>query len=187
MCVRRPDAGRWIVPDGLTFRDWLRGAGERRPTADDLAYHLTTLFPPVRPHGHLELRVIDAQPGQDGWVVPAAVVSALVEDPAAADAAMAAAEPVWHGRDAAASRAAGGAAATAGQDQAGASPWLRAARLGPADSGLARAGLACFEAADSALSRSRAPAAVREQVADFAERYVSRGRCPADDMLEESR
>ncbi len=187
MCVRRPDAGRWCVPDGLTFRDWLRGAGERRPTCDDLAYHLTTLFPPVRPHGHLELRVIDAQPGDDGWIVPAAVVSALVDDPAAADAAMAAAEPVWHSRDAAASQAAGRGADAWGQAQPAASPWLRAARLGPADPGLARASLACFEAADAALSRSGASAAIREQVADYADRYVQRGRCPADDMLEESR
>jgi ergothioneine biosynthesis glutamate--cysteine ligase EgtA len=180
MCVRRRDAGRWSVPAGLTFRNWLRGAGERRPTADDLAYHLTTLFPPVRPHGHLELRVIDAQPA-DGWIVPAAVVSALVDDPVAADAAMAAAEPVWD------TPASGGEVASERGAGAGVTPWLRAARLGPADPGLARAGLACFEAADAALSRSGAPPAVREQVADFAERYLRRGRCPADDMLEESR
>ncbi|MBO0775477.1 MAG: ergothioneine biosynthesis glutamate--cysteine ligase EgtA, partial [Actinobacteria bacterium] len=96
MCVRRPGPDGWSAPPGLTFRDWVRGAGERRPTADDLAYHLSTLFPPVRPQGHLELRVIDAQPG-DGWIVPAAVVTALLDDPAAADAAMAAAEPVWRG------------------------------------------------------------------------------------------
>jgi glutamate--cysteine ligase len=189
MCVRRPDAGRWSVPAGLTFRDWLRGAGERRPTADDLAYHLTTLWPPVRPHGHLELRVIDAQPGDDGWKVPAAVVAALVDDPAAADAAMAAAEPVWHPQPGGPRCGSGGADAGAGPDGNGAtaSPWLRAARLGPADPGLARAGLACFEAADAALGRSAAPPAIREQVAEFADRYVARGRCPADDMLEESR
>jgi glutamate--cysteine ligase len=183
ICVRRP-AEPWIAPTGLTFRDWLRGAGERRPTADDLAYHLTTLWPPVRPHGHLELRVIDAQPA-DGWMVPAAVVSALLDDPVAADAAMAAAEPVWQAAAAVPSR--GGAAGGRYRARAAASPWLRAARLGAADDGLARAGRACFEAADAALSRSGAPAAVRAQVADFAERYVLRGRCPADDMLEESR
>jgi glutamate--cysteine ligase len=179
MCVRRAGSGRWSAPAGLTFRDWLRGAGQRRPTADDLAYHLTTLFPPVRPHGHLELRVIDAQPA-DGWIVPTAVVAALLDDPVAADAAMAAAEPVW----APASSGNGNGRYPAGPDG---SPWLRAARLGPAGPGLARAGIACFEAADAALGRSAAPAAVRARVADFAERYVLRGRCPADDMLEESR
>jgi glutamate--cysteine ligase len=96
MCVRRSGRQDWAAPPGLTFRDWLRGRGctERPPTQADLAYHLSTLFPPVRPQGHLEVRYIDAQPG-DGWVVPAAVVSALADDPVAAQLAMAAAEAVW--------------------------------------------------------------------------------------------
>ena len=116
MLMRRPGSpsGRvppsWAAPPGLTFRGWLRGgpvAGlrgrargtvyDRPPTVDDLTYHLSTLFPPVRPRGHLELRMIDAQPG-DGWIVPAAVAWALLEDPRAADAAMAAAEPLWAGQ-----------------------------------------------------------------------------------------
>jgi len=188
ICVRRPARQPWIAPAGLTFRDWLRGAGERPPTADDLAYHLTTLWPPVRPHGHLELRVIDAQPDADGWMVPAAVVSALLDDPVAADAAMTAAEPVWHEPGTGGhGRGHGGAPGAGHGNGAAASPWVRAARIGPQDPGLAAAGLACFEAADAALSRSGAPPGVRAQVADFAERYVTRGRCPADDMLEESR
>ncbi|HZC39272.1 MAG TPA: glutamate-cysteine ligase family protein, partial [Streptosporangiaceae bacterium] len=173
MCVRRDDSPGWTAPAGLTFRDWLRGGGERRPTADDLAYHLTTLFPPVRPHGHLELRMIDAQPG-DSWVVPAAVVTALADDPDAAEAAMTAAEPVWREPD----RAPG----TRGE-----SPWLRAARCGPDDPQLASASERCFEAAGPALARLGAPAPVRHAVAAFADRYVARGRCPADDRLDEAR
>ena len=48
----------------------LAPGGRRAPsTADDLDYHLSTLFPPVRPRGHLELRMIDAQQA-DGWIVP---------------------------------------------------------------------------------------------------------------------
>jgi len=176
MCVRRPGSERWHAPPGLTFRDWLRGAAEPQPTADDLAYHLSTLFPPVRPRGHLELRMIDAQPA-DGWIVPAAVVAAVVDDPVAADLAMAAAEPVWR-------RGQPGHGGRSNGDGDGASPWLSAARLGPADPVLARAGLACFEAAEAALRRAGAPAAVRGAVETFAERYISRGRCPADDMLE---
>ena len=70
MCVREPGSTRWVAPSGLTFRNWIRGAASPGPTADDLTYHMTTLFPPVRPQGHLELRVIDAQPGDDGWIVP---------------------------------------------------------------------------------------------------------------------
>ncbi len=176
MCIRRDGPSAWTAPPGLTFRDWLRGAGERRPTTDDLTYHLSTLFPPVRPRGHLELRMIDAQPA-DGWIVPTAVAAALLGDPKAADAAMAAAEPLWD-------QSGSAAVPNQGRD---ASPWLRAARYGPADAGIDRASRACFEAADAALGRASAPAAVRRAVAGFAERYVLRGRCPADDRLADNR
>jgi glutamate--cysteine ligase len=169
LCVRRPDGGSWSAPAGLTFRDWLRGAPGRPegggPTADDLAYHLSTLFPPVRPRGHLELRMIDAQPG-DGWVVPLAVVAALADNPVAAQAALAAAGPLW--------RRPG-------------SPWLAAARDGLADPVLARAARDCFAAADAALARPAADPAIRAQVARFANRYVLRGRCPADDVIDNLR
>ena len=161
LCLRQPGGQPWTVPAGLTFRQWLRGSGQGPPTADDLTYHLSTLFPPVRARGHLEMRMIDAQPG-DGWIVPVALVAALADDPAAADAAMAAAELVWHE----------------------ASPWLRAARLGPSDPIFAKAVTDCFTAADAALARSGAPEHVRSAVADFADRYPSRGRCPADDILD---
>ncbi|HUK72115.1 MAG TPA: ergothioneine biosynthesis glutamate--cysteine ligase EgtA [Streptosporangiaceae bacterium] len=180
MCVRRPDNESWVAPPGLTFRDWLRGAdaagfrgshgiasarvdGERRPTVDDLEYHLSTLFPPVRPRGHIELRMIDAQSG-DGWVVPTAVAWALVSDAQAADVAFAAVEPLWN---------------------APGDPWLRAARHGPADGAVARAVRECFEAADAALRRSAAPATLLRSVTNFTERYVERDRCPADDLLKE--
>ncbi|MFJ1702677.1 ergothioneine biosynthesis glutamate--cysteine ligase EgtA [Kitasatospora sp. NPDC088346] len=91
LCVQRPDGQPWTAPTGLTFRDWLRGAGDRPATLADLDYHRTTLFPPVRPRGHLELRMLDAQPG-DGWLTPLALVGALLEDPVAADEAFAALE-----------------------------------------------------------------------------------------------
>ncbi len=79
MCVRR-DGGPWDVPEGMTFRQWSRTGAPSPPTREDLDYHLTTLFPPVRPRGHLELRMIDAQPGDDGWMVPLAVTAALFDD-----------------------------------------------------------------------------------------------------------
>jgi glutamate--cysteine ligase len=173
MLVRREGSPSWAAPPGLTFRGWLRGQGERRPTADDLTYHLSTLFPPVRPRGHLELRMIDAQPGEDGWVVPAAVAWALFEDPEAADSAMAAAEPLSSGNGHRGHN--GGASGNL---------WLRAAREGPADPEIARASQQCFEAADAALGRANAPADIRQSVAEFTERYVLRRRCPADDQLE---
>jgi len=166
MCVRDPGSADWTAPPGLTFRGWLRGDRRvpRPPAPEDLTYHLSTLFPPVRPRGHLELRMIDAQPG-DGWVVPAAVTAALADDARAAEAAMAAAEPLW---------------APGGDDL-----WLRAARCGPADPQLSRASRECFEAADAALGRMGVPAPVRQAVADFAQTYVLKDRCPADDRLEE--
>jgi glutamate--cysteine ligase len=98
MAVRRPDPQAWTVPYGLSFRTWLRDGARvvpdaPAPTLCDLKYHLTTLFPPVRARGHLEVRYLDAQPGR-WWRVPAAVLSALLEDDAAGDAALAASEPV---------------------------------------------------------------------------------------------
>lgn len=173
VCIRHGDSGSWSAPPGLTFRSWLRGgdrranlsggARRRRPTIDDLDYHLSTLFPPVRPRGHLELRVIDAQPG-DGWVVPAAVCWALLSDPQAGNEALAATEQLT---------------------SAPADPWLRAAWSGPSDRGIAQAARACFDAAVNALRRRAEPAPLLRAVADFAERYVQRNRCPADDLLEE--
>jgi glutamate--cysteine ligase len=186
MCIPKADSPSWTAPPGVTFRDWLRGAGERPPTRDDLTYHLSTLFPPVRPRGHLELRIIDAQPA-DGWIVPTAIVSALLDDPRAADAAMAAAEPVWHDSHLVPVRNRRPDRSTAADPRTRADPWLRAARHGPADPVLAGAARTCFEAAAAALGRVNAPAAVRRAVATFAERYVLRGRCPADDLLEEGR
>ena len=162
MCMRRPGAQDWSAPAGLTFRDWLRGAGERPPTRSDLSYHLSTLFPPVRPRGHLEVRGIDAQPG-DGWVVPLAVTAALLDDPLAAEQAMAAAEALWHRPG---------------------SPWRLAARHGPAHAAIAAANRRCFAAAEAALARAGEPAALRQAVTAFAERYVNRDRCPADDVLD---
>ena len=113
--------------------------------------------------------MIDAQPG-DGWVVPAAVASALAGDQRAADAALAATEPLWAGT---------------GQCSGGADPWLRAARSGPADPCLSRASRQCFEAAGAALGRLGASDPIRRAVSDFTERYVLQDRCPADDQLEE--
>jgi glutamate--cysteine ligase len=183
MCVRRPGARDWSAPAGLTFREWLRGAGERPPTSSDLSYHLSTLFPPVRPRGHLEVRGIDAQPG-DGWVVPLAVTAALLDDPLAAEQAMAAAEALWH-RPGRCGPGSGPGDCAAGWDPA--SPWWLAARHGPAHPALAAASRRCFAAAEAALARARGPAAARQAVTAFAERYVSRDRCPADDVLDQAR
>ncbi|MFF0450794.1 ergothioneine biosynthesis glutamate--cysteine ligase EgtA [Streptomyces sp. NPDC004609] len=167
MCVRSED-GPWVRPDGLTFRRWMRSGGPRPPTRQDLDYHLTTLFPPVRPRGHLELRMIDAQPGDDGWLVPLAVTAALFDDPEAAETAYRAVKPL---------------AEHAGSRPAPRNPlWLDAARYGLADPELRAVAVTCFAAALEALPRIGASGAVCEAVAAFHEKHVLRGRCPADDL-----
>ncbi|WP_031482384.1 ergothioneine biosynthesis glutamate--cysteine ligase EgtA [Streptomyces bicolor] len=170
MCVRR-DGGPWDVPDGLTFRDWTRSGAPRPPTHEDLDYHLTTLFPPVRPRGHLELRMIDAQPGEDGWIVPLAVTTALFDDPEAAETAYRAVKPL-------AERA---LALSAPHNPL----WIDAARSGLADRELREVAVECFAAALEALPRLGATTEVTEAVAAYRDRYVVKGRCPADDLLDE--
>ena len=59
----------------------------------DLDYHLTTLFPPVRPRGYVEIRCLDALPDR-WWPALAALVATLVDDPVAADEAAELCAPV---------------------------------------------------------------------------------------------
>src|SRR5271163_3224395 len=60
MLVQNPPEGTAVpVTHRLPFADWADGRellGGRRPTRYDLEYHLTTLFPPVRPRQWLEIR-----------------------------------------------------------------------------------------------------------------------------------
>ena len=94
LCIRN-DGTDWTAPDGATFADWVEGALDDvigRPTPADLDYHLTTLFPPVRAAGHLEVRYLDAQPG-DQWRVPIAAIDALLSGPGAMTEALDAALP----------------------------------------------------------------------------------------------
>ena len=62
-----------------SFRSWLADDVDP-PTAADLAVHLTTLFPPVRPRGHLEVRVIDAVPAPGRAAAVAAVWALATEE-----------------------------------------------------------------------------------------------------------
>ncbi|NKY48832.1 ergothioneine biosynthesis glutamate--cysteine ligase EgtA [Nocardia vermiculata] len=98
LCVRGGEnEADWSAPPGASFADWLCGALDdeigRAPEVADLDYHLTTLFPPVRAAGHLEVRYLDAQPG-DRWTVPIHVLDALMSAPEVVTEAAAVAEPV---------------------------------------------------------------------------------------------
>ena len=59
----------------------------------DLDYHLTTLFPPVRPRGFLEIRYLDSVPDAI-WPAVVFTLATLLDDPVAADIAAEATEPV---------------------------------------------------------------------------------------------
>lgn len=78
MCVRRAHDD-WAPHRPMSFADWLAGTapGELPPTYDDLDYHLSTLFPPVRPRGYVEVRYLDAQP-DDRWHHPVLLLDALM-------------------------------------------------------------------------------------------------------------
>lgn len=142
----------------LPFGRWVReGHCGTWPTLDDLEYHLTTLFPPVRPRGFLELRMVDALP-DPWWRVPVALAASLLGgDPDTSAATAAAVAPVagW---------------------------WRHAARHALADPDLQRAADTCFGIAADVLE-SGPDADLAALVRAYRERYVARGRCPADDRL----
>jgi len=159
MLVRRSPTEHVALPPGFTFADWIEhGHALGWPTRDDLEYHLSTLFPPVRPRGWFELRMVDALPSP-WWRVAGAVTATLVNEPDAA------------------ARAAAATVETSGL-------WEAAARDGLSHPALAHAARECFAGAAHALSRSDASAATVDAVAEFADRFVARSRTPADDLLD---
>ncbi len=146
--------------DAVAFSTWLADGHELGwPTIDDFAYHLTTLFPPVRPRGWLELRMIDALQ-EEWWPVAVAVTAALLDDPAASDIAAEAVDPV---RDS----------------------WTAAARDSLAVPALHVAAERCFAAALEAFGRLDVDTQTVNATVAYHDRYVARGRCPADDRLDD--
>lgn len=149
----------------VPFADWADGLIEldgRRPTTADLDYHLTTLFPPVRPRGWLEIRYLDSVP-DTVWPALVFLVTTLLDDPRAADLAAEAVEQV-------------------------ATSWDLAARVGLADKRLYAAANRCVAAvadrAPAELSESMARLvhnveAGRSPADDIADRVIRRGIVPA--------
>jgi glutamate--cysteine ligase len=158
MTIRDADGTCQPAADGLTLRDWMACVPGTRPTTQDLEYHLSTLFPPVRFRGWMEVRYLDALP-DPFWQVPVSVVAALMDDDRAADTALEACEGL------------------AGQ-------WLGAAREGTADPVLRRAAQTCLLAAAIALRDGGQPRPAAA-VEGYVERWTSRGRTPADDVLDQ--
>jgi glutamate--cysteine ligase len=112
ICV--PEPGGCRPPQSRSsFADWIEGSWARRPTLADLRYHLSTMFPPVRPRGYFEVRYLDAQPA-GAWLGPVALLVALMSTEKSVDAALEKSAPA-------------------------AGRWLHAARYGLADPRIAAA------------------------------------------------
>ncbi|MFJ8687470.1 ergothioneine biosynthesis glutamate--cysteine ligase EgtA [Micromonospora wenchangensis] len=137
LCLRH-DGPDWTPPPGVTFADWIAGALPDPPTTDDLDYHVSTLFPPVRPRGYLEVRYLDAQPGRD-WTLPLAVLTALLGDDRTVRAARTIAAPV-------------------------ADRWRTAARRGLADPALAGAAVALLDLARETLPTLDLPSETHDEI-----------------------
>ena len=119
-----PEMDAIPVTNWVPFADWADGRvllGDRRPTVADLDYHLTTLFPPVRPRRFLEIRYLDSLPDAL-WPAVVFTLTTLLDDPVAAAIAAQATEPV-------------------------ATAWDRAAQLGLGDRRLHDAAKRCLQAA----------------------------------------
>jgi glutamate--cysteine ligase len=143
----------------LPFGDWISRAN---PTVDEWHEHLSTLFPEVRPRGHLELRSPDSI--EPHWyAAPLALTAGILYDPGALRAA---------------------------EDLLGApDPGLleRAGHCGLHDPAIAQTAAELFQLALSGcrgLGPSYFHPSDLEQAAAFFERYTRRGRAPADEVAE---
>ncbi|MGH9156623.1 MAG: glutamate-cysteine ligase family protein [Acidimicrobiales bacterium] len=150
--IRRPDGTQPPLDRSMSLTQWVEEGHELGfPSVEDLDYHLTTLFPPVRPRGWLELRMFDSLPAP-WWRVPVAVATALEV-------------AAWAARR------------TAGL-------WVEASRSGLEHPVLAASARSCFSAALAALGRLGAGSATVDAVSAYADRFVRRGRTPADEVLD---
>ncbi|MDF3053378.1 MAG: glutamate/cysteine ligase family protein [Geminicoccaceae bacterium] len=141
------------------FGEWLTRAN---PTEEEWHDHLSTLFPEVRPRGHLELRSPDAI-APEWYAAPLALTAGLLYDSRALRAA----------------------------SDLLAAPDLgllaRAGRLGLHDPGIARVAADLFElalAGCSDLTPGYFHPADLEQARAYFDRYTRRARTPADDVLQ---
>ncbi|HEY7482504.1 MAG TPA: glutamate-cysteine ligase family protein [Gemmatimonadales bacterium] len=144
--------------DYRPFGDWLEHA---RPTMVEWREHLTTLFPEVRPRGHLELRSCDAVPPR-WFAAPVALAVGITYDSQALRAAV----------------------ELLGRPDLGLLD--RAGRLGLGDQAIRRTAVDLTEialAGCQALGPGYFHPSDLEQARCFFDQYTRRGRSPADDLI----
>ena len=143
------------------FGEWLARAN---PTIEEWQDHLSTLFPEVRPRGHLELRSADAI-SPEWYAAPLALTAGILYD----SRALRAAADLLPTPDLALLE--------------------RAGRLGLHDPAIARTAADLFELGLSGCAGLGAgyfhPADL-EQARAYFDRYTSRARAPADDVLRDA-
>jgi glutamate--cysteine ligase len=141
------------------FGEWLTVAG---PTLDEWRDHLSTLFPEVRPRGHLELRSIDSIDPQ-WYAAPLALTCGILYD----SRTLRAADDLLGTPD------------TELLDRAG--------RLGLRDPPIARTASDLFDLALAGCRRLGSgyfhPSDLEQAIAFF-DRFTSHGRAPADEVIE---
>lgn len=140
--------------EGLTFRECLRGADP--PIPAELELHLTTLFPPLKPRGYLEIRMLDALPAHGRVAALATVWSGLTDHETGA-----------------AAEAIGNAIPSA---------WCRATRAGLGDEAIRGAAGAVLELASTANSAT-SPALANACLRWREERVDSPDQPPSVDQL----
>ncbi len=143
----------------LPFEEWLTRAN---PTAEEWQDHLSTLFPEVRPRGHLELRSADAI-DPEWYAAPLALTAGILYE----SRALRAAADLLPVPDLALLE--------------------RAGRLGLHDAAIARTAADLFELALSGCaglgSRYFHPSDL-EQARAYFDRYTGRSLAPADDIVQ---
>jgi glutamate--cysteine ligase len=146
-----------------SFKGWIERGGPR-PDSDDLAHHLSTLFPPVRPRRHYEIRYIDMLPAL--WrPVPVALLAALLYDRTATR----------------------GALELLGHESIDRATWMRSATQAMTNDALRSTALGLLDIAIRAIPRlpnGYLPDGIAALLTRYSERFPERHRCPADDQLD---
>jgi glutamate--cysteine ligase len=148
-----------IMGEHRPFQEWLSRAN---PTIHEWEDHLSTLFPEVRPRGHLELRSADSI-APHWYAAPLALVAGILYDPLALRATSDLLGPPDLGL------------------------LERAGRCGLHDPAIASMAADLFEVALQGcrgLGHRFFHPSDLEQAAAFFDRYTRRARSPADDMIE---